>query len=289
MGWNGRDDRIAVFNDTEAMYKKNETLKAAVKKSIAEQQLILEDMDVPGLNSKPVYDEDAQIIVSKKRSFEAASAYTGKRVCVLNFASATNPGGGVKHGSSAQEECLCRCSTLYPCINERTISGGFHYYHRSMLEAGNLNALYNDDCIYTPGVIVFKTDESLPKTMPENDWYTVDIITCAAPNLRERPSNSFNPNSGKSVVKIKDSELRALHEKRADRILDIAKANHAEVVILGAFGCGAFQNPPAVVADGIHNAVKKHLKDFETIEFAVYCSGRDTENHEAFSRRFKAI
>ena len=61
------------------------------------------------------------------------------------------------------------------------------------------------------------------------------------------------------------------------------------MVILGAFGCGAFQNPPMVVADGIYNAVKKHLEGFETIEFAVYCSSRDTENFDAFNRRFRAI
>ncbi len=28
--------------------------------------------------------------------------------------------------------------------------------------------------------------------MNEKDWYEVDVITCAAPNLRERPSNRFN-------------------------------------------------------------------------------------------------
>ena len=48
-------------------------------------------------------------------------------------------------------------------------------------------SLSNDDIIYTPGVVVFKTDTSAPATMPESEWYEVDVITCAAPNLRDNP------------------------------------------------------------------------------------------------------
>ncbi len=72
---------------------------------------------------------------------------------MLNFASATNPGGGVVKGSSAQEECLCRCSVLYPCLDTRKMWAKFCDPHR---QAGD--PLYNDDCIYTPRVRVIKSD-----------------------------------------------------------------------------------------------------------------------------------
>ncbi|MCD7716368.1 MAG: TIGR02452 family protein [Lachnospiraceae bacterium] len=286
MGWNNREDKIQVFNDTMARCRDDARLKMAVQKSIAAQKVYLEEEEFDETAVGAVYEQDAKIVVSKKRSFEAAAVYTGQKVCLLNFASATNPGGGVKKGSSAQEECLCRCSTLYPCISDGKARSRFHDRHRRMISNGILNALYNDDCIYTPGVVVFKTDTTMPQMMPEKEWYMVNVITCAAPNLRERPSNAMNPEPGCQAVRICDSELKKLHEKRANRILDIAKAQGDEVVILGAFGCGAFQNPAPIVAAGIFEAVKRHKRDFRTIEFAVFCSPRDTANYNAFQKQF---
>lgn len=283
---NEKDTRIKIFEDTLRLCTANIKINEYVRKSISKQQLILETDTVRELEFIKKYDEDTDIVVSPKRSLEAAAGYKEKKVCVLNFASATNPGGGVAKGSNAQEECLCRCSTLYPCISEKNMRNGFHIAHRNMLYGGEMNALYNDDCIYTPDVLVMKTDTKLPELMPEKRWFTVDVITCAAPNLRERPSNTMNPGSGKDAVHINSAELKMLHTKRANRILDIAKANGIEVVILGAFGCGAFQNPPSVVAEGMWEAVKQHRRDFEVIEFAVYCTPKDKENFETFQKYF---
>lgn len=61
---------------------------------------------------------------------QAASAYKNTKTAVHNFASATNPGGGVKRGSNAQEECLCRCSGLYVCLSTQTMWDGFYFPHR---------------------------------------------------------------------------------------------------------------------------------------------------------------
>ena len=287
MNDNSREDRIDVFRDTISLCRTSSRLRRAIQDSKAAQMLILEGDEIPDLPQKSIYEDDVNCVVSKKRTFEAAQYYTGQRICVLNFASATNPGGGVTKGSSAQEECLCRCSTLYPCINADDVKTGFHYRHRSMLKSGDMNALYNSDCIYTPGIIVMKSDTSLPRILPEAQWYNVDVITCAAPNLRLFPGNPLNPGSDSRAVRISESELILLHEKRANRILDIAKAHRAEIVILGAFGCGAFRNPPAAVAAGIRNAVDRHRRDFRTIEFAVYCPPRDNRNYEAFREMFR--
>ena len=276
----GREENVTVFRDTEKQVKSNSKLKNAVDNSSANQKLILETDEI-SVPDKDRYKNTAEVIVSKKRTLEAASGYNGLNICVHNFASATNPGGGVVRGSSAQEECLCRCSTLYFNLNSPDMWAGFYTPHRM-----EHNPIHNDDCIYTPDVVVIKTDTANPILMPENEWYKVNMITCAAPNLREKPSNMMNSGDGDERVEITDDELLAIHEKRFTRILDIALTNNNDVVILGAFGCGAFENNPSVVAMTAKNVVEKYVHAFRVIEFAVYCSPRDSHNYDVFSSVF---
>lgn len=280
-----REARKQVFLDTKQNYESNDTLITAVKSSIERQRVVLESDKVESANNEKRYNTPATIVISKKRSLEAAKAYKDFKVCVHNFASATNPGGGVENGSSAQEEAICRCSTLFPCISTSEIRASFHNYHRSMLKNGMMDVLYNDDCIYTPDVVVLKTDTNNPQLMPEEEWYKVDVVSCAAPNLRNNPSNTMNPGSGDKRVVIKANDLMNLHMKRMRRILDLAKTNGAEVMILGAFGCGAFQNSPDVVAEAMARLIPEYRNDFKVIEFAVYCPPSDTKNYDVFSRR----
>ena len=89
-----RSNNIVIFQDSMDLIKASQKLQQAVQFSIQNQKLYVPSQAIalpePGKSS-------CKTIVSSKRSFEAASAYAkaGKRVCVLNFASATNPGGGV--------------------------------------------------------------------------------------------------------------------------------------------------------------------------------------------------
>ncbi len=277
----GREENISVFLDTERLCKSNERLKRGIGNSTVLQELILESDEVP-VQKKDLYDEPARVTVSKKRSFEAAEGYKGNKVSVHNFASASNPGGGVVKGSSAQEECLCRCSGLYFCLNTPEMWNGFYTPHRNQHDP-----LHNDDIIYTPGVTVFKSDTAVPKLVPEDKWYDVDIITCAAPNLRDNPGNAYNPGDGNVSIRISDKELLLLHEKRLRRILEVALMKGRDTIILGAFGCGAFENNPEVVAMANKNVIRDYLHAFKNIEYAVYCSPRDDSNFRIFERVLK--
>lgn len=114
---------------------------------------------------------------------------------------------------------------------------------------------------------------------------TVDIISCTAPNLRRELANHHSPETGKSV-RMDSNQLYEIHLKRAQHILHVAAYNKAEILILGAFGCGAFVNAPDTVAQAHRAAVSQYKARFDVIKFAIYCRDYETENYEAFQKRF---
>ena len=199
-----------------------------------------------------------------------------KRIAVLNFANAFHAGGGVTQGAGAQEESLCRTSTLYPLIYRRSLRDTFYKHHQDL---GTPKA--TDSLIYTEGVIVCKSDTDYPERLPQDKWVSVDVITMAAPDLRH-DSNQYAAVAGNGVS-MNDAELFGYHVKRAIHMLTAAAAKGADVLVLGAFGCGAFQNNPAVVAKAYKCALDVFPPVFDQIVFAIYGSDK---NYDAFARVF---
>lgn len=271
-----RQQNVSVFEDTRTWYTNDTTLKDAVRQSKRGTKFYAPGTVSPAPEMLARFSEKVHILVSPERTLQAAGKYAGQKVTVLNFASATNPGGGVLHGSSAQEEALCRCSTLYPCLLGNDLWQSYYQMHRERHDA-----TYTDACIYTPGVLVIKTDTNFPQRLPKDNLYSVDVITCAAPNLRPQPNNPMNPGRDKPV-RLTREQIRTLHLQRARKILLVAAIHGAEVLILGAFGCGAFCNPPEVVANAFREVLPEFAHAFQTVEFAVYCSPRDDFNYRTF-------
>lgn len=269
--------RVEIFEDTMKQCSENKKLADSIGNTVADTKLYK-----PGfkLNRSGGDPKRCSVTVTAERTFECAERlhkeYPDSRIAVHNFASATNPGGGVKSGSGAQEECLCRCSTLYSCISKKELFGKFYGMHR---ERKNLR--YTDTCIYTPGITVFKSDTAFPVTRPESDWFKTDVITCAAPNLRKKPYNKMNPGSA-IPIKVSDDELLDIHRQRGKQILGVAAANNADVLVLGAFGCGAFQNNPRIVAQAYKEILPKFKGYFKDVCFAVYCHKSDMSNYRIF-------
>ncbi|MBQ9211442.1 MAG: TIGR02452 family protein [Clostridia bacterium] len=277
-----KQELIEVFQDTQKFYTENEQLAAAVMASKKGTQLYEAD-DFPSLPEKR--KTPVQIRVSKDTSFMAANQryfYHGREhIAVLNFASAVNPGGGVKRGSSAQEESLCRCSTLFPTLNQQFLWDRYYNVNRAAQDP-----LHTDACIWSPGIVICKLDTSIPiRISAPEGWATVDVISCAAPNLREKTWNLNNPEDATSV-KLTSEEQYTLHLKRAKHILHIAASKRVAVLILGAFGCGAFANDPWAVARAYKDSLDEYGQYFKYIEFAVYCRDYETENYDAFRKTF---
>ena len=204
-------ERIEVFQDTLVWTKENPKLKESISLSAEKTQIFYEN-DYPAFDVSLVRDQ--KVTVSRDRSFQAAmrlrKEHPDSRIAVLNFANAFYPGGGVEAGASAQEECLCRCSTLYPVLNSQYLIGNFYDYHE------DLGTSYASDAlIYSEEIVICKTDEDLPQRMPEEEWVMVDVITCAAPNLSVYSSDRFP--GGKPAMS--DAALFGFHVKRAMHIL----------------------------------------------------------------------
>ena len=240
-----------VMTDTKRMYESLPELQAAVRFSIGHQFMVAQEEVV----ELPETEESVtQYVTSARRTFEAAKVYKGKKVAVLNFAN-NHSVGGAPFSAGAQEESLCRCSTLYPCL--QAMYGQFYKKHQDEYGRRQIDETGSDDLIYTPDVVVFKTDErtdpEIPQMMEQTEWYKVDVITCAAPELRHR---AHKPRGYEEMIR-----------RRIKKILDVAAKEKVEVLILGAWGCGAFGNDIAVVSNAFYSLLENY--SFETVEFAL--------------------
>lgn len=202
-----------------------------------------------------------KIIITEGSSVDTASFYSGKRIVILNFASAYRPGGGVTTGATAQEESLCRCSTLYEILSsEKCIKNYYKKNRKENLKFGS------DRIIYSPDIIFFYTDKfNIPR---EISSFKADVITCAAPNLRNIEYNS--------------EELKNILLKRYDSIFRSAYLNGSKVLILGAIGCGVFKNPAKIVAQVMKELCNKY-PFFDEVIFPIY---KSTETYEIFKSIF---
>ena len=187
------------------------------------------------------------------------------RVAVLNIASAKNPGGGFLSGSQAQEESLARCSGLYA-----TLTAGSAYYDANRRSS---NKFYTDHAIYSPDVPIFRDDED-GRLLGRP--YAADFITMPAVNFGALPQSLQN---GERVAVVM--------RRRMECVLALAATHGANVLVLGAWGCGVFRNDPELIAMLFARCLtgdRSWRSRFERIVFAVLDTTADQRNRKAFER-----
>lgn len=223
------------------------------------------------LNQEPDYPMQTTVIeVSGETTLEASKRLIGEgysNVCCLNFASAKKPGGGFLTGSRAQEESIARSSGLYPTIAQMK---EMYEYNK-----GRKTGMYSDYMVFSPNVPVFRHDKGYLLEQP----YLVSVITSPAVNagiIRERE-------------KEKVKEIDEVMLTRIKKILSVAKVQKQEAIVLGAFGCGVFENNPVMIA----NLFKEALKDsqfnnqFKKVVFAIYEGTPQKPILSTFSQTFQ--
>lgn len=194
-----------------------------------------------------------------------------KEILVLNLANAVNPGGGVRRGAKAQEEDLCRKSSLLLSLEGQAASRYYNYnriFHTSM---------GSDAIIITPKVEIIKDENG--NLLDES--VIVAVMTCAAPCL-------INGMEGMSQQQYEDMVYN-----RILGMLRCAAYMGYKNLVLGAFGCGAFGNDAKVVSDLFYKVLKEFDFDgmkekdmFRRIDFAVLSRGAAQYNFKEFYRNF---
>jgi len=170
-------------------------------------------------------------------------------VFYLNFASARNPGGGVLTGAQAQEESIARVTGVYNCLMNK-----FEYYETNRKQK---SCFYTNYMIYSPAVPLLKND----KGELLDQLNTAAILTAPAVNT--------------GVVKRQEpdrvGEIETVMRKRIDKVLAIALMHRHETLVLGAWGCGVFQNNPDDVARYFKDALTTTFSGkFKHVVFAIY-------------------
>ncbi|MEU3039373.1 TIGR02452 family protein [Streptomyces diastaticus] len=199
------------------------------------------------------------------------AAQEGGPVAALNFASARNPGGGYLNGAQAQEEAVCRATALHTCLLRVPAYYAHHREHR--------DPLYSDRVIFSPGVPVFRDDRGTLLEHPR----TAGFLTSPAPNA--------------GVLRRADpvraaAEVGPALARRAERVGECAAAQGVRRLVLGAWGCGVFQNDATEVAAAFRRLLTapgaRFAHTFDTVVLAVLDRSRDAATRTAFETVFAA-
>lgn len=210
---------------------------------------------------------ETEIVTKNCSTIEAIAQEKNGKICVLNFASAKNPGGGFLGGASAQEESLARSSNLYETQIKNKAMYDFNRNQSSFL--------YSDYMIYSPNVLFWNDDNGDYFEKP----LVVDIITAAAPN-----KGAMLQHNRKDEI----AEIEEALKKRMDKVLAIALKQKSDIIILGAWGCGVFRNEPKDVAHLFKKIIaEKYAGAFKKIVFAVFDNSEKKSNFKYFEDVFK--
>lgn len=277
-----RDRRIEQLKEILAAFETGtyQTDSGTAHVRLSEEQIFQAEVFLPGriaylTPENTVTEKNGHCVFSCRNTDSYAMAMEmlennpDEPVLVLNLANPVNPGGGVRRGAAAQEEDLCRKSSLLLNLEgEQALP--YYAYNRS------LNTYMGSDALIISPYVEIIRDPSGRLFSPS---VIVSVMTCAAPMIRY------------GLEGMTKEEYRHMLYRRIEGMLKCAAAKGYRRLVLGAFGCGAFANDAADVAP-----VFKEVFDrfdfggrtdelFDEIVFAVLCT-RDLYNFDIFSEYF---
>lgn len=201
------------------------------------------------------------------------------KLCALNFANGSTVGGGYKNGAQAQEEDLCR---RIPCLYTTLLQAkraGLYDFGPCTCRSLDQPAKYTE-ILFTPNLLLVRGSEREGfMLLPAERQATVHMVHAAAPNLKFATTPEIN-DEGLLLTTLKSvfiAPRMSMPEAQADRC----------VLILGAWGCGAFGGDPSQIADLFcRTLVQEKLgRLYREVHFAIPAG--DDNNGEVFRSTFQ--
>ena len=252
--------------------------------------------------TKQPTESTAKVIVEPMDWGDATLKYTqayGKIFACLNMANEAVPGGGYIKGMGAQEENMFRRTNCHFTIESNTLDTNnlataeewnkkLYKQDKKDLLKGEYGYVYFDweyprVCIRGPE-LPNNADLGYAHLSPE-EIFPFYELRCAA---LDRRIGKNPPQAG-----MTDGD-KATMQKRINAQLETLIVHGVKHVILGAFGCGIFQNDPEIIAKMYREAISNRSTHFEVIVFAILRdhSNQDArsnnKNYETFSTIFTA-
>ena len=210
----------------------------------------------PDAAPAPVKVLEGDCLVAARALVEAGES----EVCVLNMASRSNPGGGVHTGAGAQEEHLFRSSDYFRSLY-RFADYAASYGVPRAAESYPLDRDHGG--VFSRGVTVFRGPEREGYPLLAKPWRCNFVAVPAIPHPATVPGPDGAPRLAPAMEAATRRKIRA--------ILRIARENGQRALVLSAFGCGAFRNPPRHMAELFRDelASPEFRATFDRVVFSV--------------------
>ena len=222
--------RLAIYNETKEYYK-DYPVFSSIKYSNLEPPIIYK-----------IYNSTILTFVQADMIDEACKRkHEGKNPLMLNMSSWGTPGGGVELGCPAQEEECFRRSNYFKTLLQE-------YYPLGLL-----------DTIYSPNVEYYRKGFANSYMLMDSP---VKIDMVAAPAL-------CYPVVSENKKMFQKEEDAMLMEYKIHMLVHTAVKHNNNILILSAWGCGAFECPPYHMAKIFKKVLLAYDGVFEEIVFSI--------------------
>ena len=192
------------------------------------------------------------------------------RVCAMNISHETSVGGRWTNQKGSQEECIMRNSSLFLSLWPRRRKVDLRLMAHSKLFPAEIERFYplsETGTVYSPNVAVIRDVDpefgsSGPLWSPVR-WPVISVVSVAAIDLR---LHRFSKECTRQ--KLRSALYTCLHEGH-------------EVIVLGAFGCGAYKNDPRVIAGIYQELLSNEFRGaFKCVAFSIILSDKNIQAFE---------